>query len=460
VILKIKKNWVLVVTILLFIVINIVLSLVNIPVIDLSESRMFTISDRTKEILQSVKEPINLYVYSNKGEDGWGIDVILENYKRENDNINFEFVGSDGVSPIAQKYKESEDDIVTVVKGDKSKNIGHYDLYSYTGELKLESEITTAILTVNSDEIKKIAFIEGHGEYSIDQYMMYLKDSLRYNAYDVESINLSKEELTSDVDLIVSVGAKYDLTDNEKQKLLDYMKNGGNMFVVKGAEGIGVKTPRLDSIISDYGINVKDEIIIDKGASSVYGNPYLAVLNILPHESTNDIIKNNLTIITDIISRPIETIDYIKQSEMGIQIEPIIISSEKAYTIITNSLEDVVYEYAKKNEGVEFKSYNIGVIGRKNIDNKESKMIVLGNSSIPVDSMIEGSVGNLELMSGLINWEIGSEKIDAKVPMKWISTEKFDFTPQQVYIMTILLFVIPVVIIIVGIIIVVLRRRK
>ena len=51
---KLKKNWILILTIVLFLVINIVLSVVNIPAVDFSESRLFSISDRTKEILKTV----------------------------------------------------------------------------------------------------------------------------------------------------------------------------------------------------------------------------------------------------------------------------------------------------------------------------------------------------------------------------------------------------------------------
>ena len=458
---RLKKNWILILTIVLFLVVNIVLSIVDIPAIDFSESRLFSISDRTKEILKTVNEPITFYVYSNKGEDGMGISEIMEVYQRENSNILVEYVGADMNELIAKQYRESEDDLITVVKGNKSKNIKIYDMYTYNEnyeqEINVESELTTAILTVNKAEIKKIAFIEGHDEYSIEQHMTLLRDSLRHDAYDVSTINLVKEELPSDVDLLVSAGATYDLTDIEKSKVEAYMNNGGNMLVIKGIDDIDKTTVKLDELIASYGATVKKEIVIDKSAIGMYGNALVNVMNLAYHQSNQGVMSKKLNVISDIYNRPIGILDYTEQTERGIQIDPIIISSEDAYV---TTVENFSNDYAKEPVNTTHKSYNIGVISTKTIGDKTSKMIVIGNSSVCLDSVLQISLANDEFLNELITWSVGAEKIDAGVESKLLKNELFAFTQLQGDIMLILIFIIPIAIIIAGIVVVVIRRKK
>lgn len=458
---RLKKNWILILTLVLFIGVNVALTFIDIPAIDFSENKMFSISERTKEILKSVNEPITFYVYSNKGEDGLGLSEILDVYQRENSNLLVEYIGADANELVAKKYKESEDDIVTVVKGDKSKNIKIYDLYTfnenYEQEITVENELTTAILTVNKAEIKKVAFIEGHGEYSLDQHLTLLRDSLRYDAYDISTINLLKDELNSDIDLLVSAGATYDLTEVEKSKITAYMNNGGNMLVIKGLDDIEENTTKLDSLIAEYGATVKKEIVLDKKRIGMYGNALVNVVNLAYHESNQEILSNNVNVISDIYNRPIEVIDYTQQSEMGIQIDPIIISSEDAYVTTVERFND---DYVKEPANAVRKSYNIGVISTKTVGDKTSKMIVLGNNSICLDSVLQISLANDEFINELITWSVGGEKVDAGVQNKLIKRELFALTQLQGDLMLTLMFVIPIAIIIAGIVVVVIRRRR
>ena len=92
-----------------------------------------------------------------------------------------------------------------------------------------ENYITGAIKSVVEGEVPSVYFLTGHGEKSIDDnYTSFRKNLKNYN-YEAKELNLTTEEAVPDDAAIIIVPApKKDITDDEKQKIDDYMDKGGN----------------------------------------------------------------------------------------------------------------------------------------------------------------------------------------------------------------------------------------
>ena len=52
-----------------------------------------------------------------------------------------------------------------------------------------------------------------------------------------------------------------DITEDEKNTLSEYLKNGGKMMLISGAED--QETPNLDAFMEEYGLQMADGYIAD-----------------------------------------------------------------------------------------------------------------------------------------------------------------------------------------------------
>ena len=62
-----------------------------------------------------------------------------------------------------------------------------------------------------------------------------------------------------------------DITEDEKNTLSEYLKNGGKMMLISGAED--QETPNLDTFMEEYGLQMADGYIADT-ERAYQGNPY------------------------------------------------------------------------------------------------------------------------------------------------------------------------------------------
>ena len=104
-----------------------------------------------------------------------------------------------------------------------------YSTYSQTQYLDVEGKITSSIQKVLAEKKTKMYILKGHDELEVGNTM-----SASFSKMNIETDELtlySEDKVPSDCDILLINGATKDISKEEKNKILAYMKKGGNAVI-------------------------------------------------------------------------------------------------------------------------------------------------------------------------------------------------------------------------------------
>ncbi len=227
---------------------------------DLTRGQSQSLSAVTKALLQEVNKPLALTAFYPEGlGDRQKAKELLQIYAYRNPNISFAFVDPDR-NPL------------------KAKEAG----YRYPGNILLEYEgrrqmadrpdeaaISETIRKLLKTEQKKIYFLTGHGERSLEESrrdgLLTARRSLDNEGYQVAALNLlNQAEVPKDAAVVVVAGPQQPLFSQEIKALKNYLEQGGRLLVMLEPFRDG----GLKEFLGRYGVGLNDGIILDQNQVS------------------------------------------------------------------------------------------------------------------------------------------------------------------------------------------------
>lgn len=136
----------------------------------------------------------------------------------------------------------------------------NYSTYAYdTTGFDGEGQLTSAISYVTSDNLPILYTLEGHSEVELSTAMI---SSIEKENIEIKSLNLVTEEsVPEDTDILMINGPQKDLSEEESQKIITYLENGGKAFIISNYTTEDI--PNFNSILEDYGVQTEDGVIIE-----------------------------------------------------------------------------------------------------------------------------------------------------------------------------------------------------
>lgn len=255
--------------------------------VDLTEGQVFRLTDATKEVLEGLDQTVELIYCNSVNSADSNIKEILNRYEAASPYIDVTYMdlaaNPSTVEEWAGRNITLSSDGVLVQSGANARFIQWSDLYSlntYTDDsgtlhytlagIQAETKLTSAILTVTTQEQATVAFTAGHSE----DVPQGLSDLVSNGGYNTEQVVLGVQELGDDVTTVIIAGPKRDFSDKELQLLDDFMAGGGHLIVFRDPEV--AELPNLDGYLEAWGIHVEDQIVLEP--SQQLDSP----LNIIP----------------------------------------------------------------------------------------------------------------------------------------------------------------------------------
>ncbi len=247
---------------------------------DLTKSGEHTLTEQSIKVVKSIKEPVKILAFFASGASKEEAKDLLETYSYYNPKISYEFIDPDRHPELAKKY-EIKTYGTLVLEGYGKKE---------TIQSASEEAITNGLLKLSSPKKKKIYFVIGHGEHSIDEFgkagYSSLKSALEKENYEIEKINLmTSKNIPSDASVVIIPGPKKELFPEEVKLLDEYLKKGGKIIVMLDP----YKDGGLKDWLASYGIALYNDVIIDK-LSRIFGGSYL--LPVVTQYAFHPITKN------------------------------------------------------------------------------------------------------------------------------------------------------------------------
>lgn len=480
----IKKKWLidssktilLVVIILAFFVgITVLMQKLNLTPIDLTEDKLFTLTEESKEQVKNINKDINIY-FVGYSDDNSTLDLAKQ-YTKANDKIKVEAVTSENRPDLVQKYGiETDSEGIIIESGSQYKVLSSSDLYTYDSTTYesinvAEEKLTAAIKSVSVKELPKVYFLSGYSSFSLTSGMQYFNMYLENEVNEVKTLDiLSEGKVPDDCNTLVIATPEKDFDDVATNAIIDYINKGGNVLWLNAAMAQSKELTNVNKILALYGVKPFEVGIIRETDSSkmVSDSPDLIMPEIQYSDVTNKlhdsegVIFINATKINVASDEKLEALNTTKTE--------LIKTSENAYfrTNFENSSNAV-------QQGEEQTSFLVGAQFNKRISeaNEEtgekeitSKLIIYGENFFISDYQLTKTTQtpmvayrkNKDLVLNSIAY-LSDREEDITV-RKSTGSITYTATEQENRIILAIITIVPLLIIIVGIVVWIRRKRK
>ncbi|MCD6402117.1 MAG: GldG family protein [Anaerolineales bacterium] len=414
---------------------------------DLTEDKANTLTQESLDTLNSLPEDVTALAFFSPNKPSEQARKILDTYKFfSNGKFNYEFVDPLSDPVAAQQAEVTKDGTIVLSMGDRQEQV----------TIALEREITSALVRLMSKEGKKVYFLAGHGEFSIEntgqEDYSEAAGILRKKNYEVDSLNLlSTNKIPSDASVIVIPGPTHPLSQEEVDQLIGYLDQGGSLIVMEEPVPM-TKFGDQEDLLANYlqkewGMTLGHDIIVDTTSRQ----PFVAYANQYGNHVITDKLQRVGTAFPTARSVTIEQRDSIN-----------------AVSLVETSKQSwAETDLDSLNEGADIKPDDgVDIMGPVTLavvaDNSKnhSKIAVFGDSNFATDQNFD-FLGNGDLFINTIDWASGQEEIinlTVKTPVQRI------LLPPEPYVMNLILlgmvFVLPGIMLVAGLIVWIQRKRR
>ncbi|MBQ7918493.1 MAG: Gldg family protein [Lachnospiraceae bacterium] len=425
--------------------------------IDVTSNQLYSITDQTKQFLDTLDEDISLYVLVNEEEQDMTLGQTLERYDDYSDHITVTYVDPVLNPKFASQYTNSSvySNSIIVVSEQRSKVVSYADIYessydyttyqSTTTGYDGEGQITSALDYVTSDDIPKVYLTQGHGESS---FSYTLNGTLEKGNVETAELNLMDvEAVPEDAACVVIHAPQNDFSSDDKDKIISYLDQGGSVIFVGG----GTETPltNCEEILAYMNLTMTDGFVVEDSADHYYQVPFYLLPEVESHSYSNGIYGNYYVFAPYanglIVPEDSETITY----------ESILTTSDSAYA------KPYTSESYEKEEGDAEGPFSIGVQAVKTLEEGEATLVAFSCSQIFTDSaseMVGGS--NQQLIVNVISSFAGHE-VNVSIPVKSFEVSYLTLSQSDIVLLTfVTTILLPVACLVIGFVIWFKRRRK
>ena len=341
-----------------------------------------------------------------------------------------------------------------------------YDYTTYEEIDITEESMTNAIIDVTTEVKPKIYFATGHELYS-EEYFQLLEASLISEVNEVEYVDLlTTGQVPEDCEVLVLTALKEDITEAERDDILDYIENGGEILLLLDPNLNQIETPNFQEVLDEYGVSVSDGIILEGDSSKMmYSSPSYVISTI---NSSSEIVKNISMDLNICMMNPgkLTIASDEELEEKNVTSEILATVSDQAF--YRTDLEETSASQVDSDEDAA--GATVAAMFTKEVgDDNNSKMIVFANTVFATNMSIQIDIqyysyaimlyNNEDVLLNSISYLTENESnITIRKTGETVTT--YNVTAQQTRIVLAIIFAIPIFIIILGIIIWQVRRRK
>lgn len=314
--------------------------------VDISDNKIYEITDTSKKLLKKLDKKVEIKVLAEKAAADERIKTFLSKYAALSGKISVEWIDPVLHPSALTDYDTTSNTIVVSCPDTEKKttipftDIIVYDQSAYymTGQMKetefdAEGQLTSAVNYVTSEATKKIYRTSGHGESTVSAGVSELFEKANLS---MEELNLLMDsKIPEDCDLLFMYAPTTDITEDEKTALSAYMKNGGKMVLIAGAED--KDAPNLDAFLKEYGLQMADGYIADTDRA-YQGNPYSFFPEISASGELGEGMSTNMVLLLN--ARGMTETNPARDT---IRVEPFMTTSENGFAVTEEKQEQGEY---------------------------------------------------------------------------------------------------------------------
>lgn len=333
--------------------------------IDLTKDKIYSMTEESEEYVKNVDKDVLVSIFADEdtfiGYSEYTKQAVelLKNYCKMNHHISYRFVDIDSNPDVIKSYSDTIKDFDIIfetsseVDGEtvkRTRKLGVVDLVNFKdevvsglsqqgisidiareqagGDLNLltiygyinyiessnaEQAFTSALMTVTDPNPVYVTFLTGRSEVSDlmshTSPFSYFKTLLVANGYNVNEIDITKDEIPTETDIAVIPAPTVDYLPEEVQKVSDFLNNGNELGkqLIYVASYSQDKTPNLDEFLEEYGLSVGEGVICETYGDNYVNYPYCTLATDLSTDFNQDILNKDL-VVSSMYTRPVNTL--------------------------------------------------------------------------------------------------------------------------------------------------------
>ena len=434
---------------------------------------LYKLSDKTKNVLKELEEPVELYVFGNpQNSDLYPkvkrlIDQYCDFSPKVTCFIADEYILRDPgkVQQIRAKYNVNDWDTVVVKIGEETKELKESDLGDFKFEhnyydygqkkrlvlFKAEQALTSAILELQNPQSKHVYFTVNHGERSIgskeDRNYSGIKDYLerdRVSCAPLELFRLSDMTETN-CDLLVIAGPTREFLESEMEVLRRYLNMGGRALIMIDPNSDCKGIPEM---LTSFNVNVGDDVTVDP-TTRIAGTGWFDL--VIPEYSGHEITKGLDSLSIFYMARSISEINHDNKDNL---VEPFLQTSVDGWG--ETKYHGASYHY--DSEADLGGPVGVGVT----VENKRTgmRLVVIGDSDFADNFYVERPLSNRDIFLNACNWAMQREFLVSIGPKTVQEIRSLKLNRKQIsLIRTLVIVLVPALALSIGLLVYVRRRQ-
>ncbi|WP_414550650.1 Gldg family protein [Anabaena sp. CCY 0017] len=239
---------------------------------DLTEAQLFTLAPQSQNLVRSLPKSVKVWIFDvNRNPQD---RELLENYRRESTNFEFEYIDPQARPTLANKFGVKDYGEVYLESGDNRQLVQTLNVNERLSEIRL----TNRLQQITNATTTSVYFLQGHGEQAITSGQGGISQAIQGlgdRNYTASPLNLvEKPQVPEDADVVVVAGPKRELFDNEVKALQNYLNRGGNALLM-----IDPNTEtNLDSLLQEWGVILDNRLGVDVSGTGVGLGPAVPIV--------------------------------------------------------------------------------------------------------------------------------------------------------------------------------------
>jgi ABC-type uncharacterized transport system involved in gliding motility auxiliary subunit len=249
---------------------------------DLSENQNFTLAPQTHRVLRTLPHDVKITVFTREKDPGYqAYKERLESYRQASTKLTVEFIDPEKQPKLAQTYGIFRTDTAIFESNGQTIRVTSPS----------EVELTGALIRISKDTKKRIMFVEGHSERSLEDKerngLSIAKEALTKQGYDVGTVSLLTETaVPANTSALVLAGPRRSVTQEEQDRIYDYVEKGGRLLVLVDPD----TQTGLEQLLARWGLGLGPGVLVDLQDRLAQGDlTALLVRTFTEHEITQDL---------------------------------------------------------------------------------------------------------------------------------------------------------------------------
>lgn len=398
---------------------------------DITENKVYSISDQTKATVQNLKQDITIYWILTEGNEDNYVRSLLELAQEYSKHIKVVRKDTSVDPRFAEAYTTAADTVnpnsLIVECGEKYRFLNYSgDIYTYdyadyyttgtyTSYFNGEGALTSAIDYVTSMELPKMYYLTGHGE---TQLTTAFSTAVKNQNIETKELQLlTAEAVPADADVVLICNPTKDISEAELEKLRTYTDVGGNLLVLTDLVSAEVKLPNLETLMAEYGMSAVRGTVVETSRNNYYESPLLLLPTMNTHAITDPLINGNYFVLL----ASAHGITVAENLAQELTVTRLMTTSSGAYA--KQGTESTV---EREDDDVAGPFATAVLSTRYTKSNQESSVIWVSSSSLvneEVSNYVSG--GNMDMFLNMLGYLADPEAIEMTIHAKPLTETKY-----------------------------------